>query len=240
MEIAVEILSGETQEFKFSKALKELKLSSKDKDSKSSKRSSKDKGDRTDGKAQQASDKTNSTEVEVEPFDAPLEIVPEKQEDFLLFGAFFEATMIDRRIGDKPISFEVSIGNFGNLIDGGSHHGNRNKSVDPAEEDAFPLLHEGEGDAAMPMVSTTHPEKPLVTEGNRWASFLSSRSKHLHLGVLGLFTRLIVFTDKVAPFPIFPISEAGRTIVCILRATDQKVGNYSLFPSYPYPISDEV
>lgn len=74
VEIAVEILSGGTQEFKFSKALKELKLSSKDKDSKSSKDSSKDKGDKTDGKAQQASHKTNSTEVEVEPFDAPLEV----------------------------------------------------------------------------------------------------------------------------------------------------------------------
>ncbi|KAB0399975.1 hypothetical protein E2I00_014198, partial [Balaenoptera physalus] len=219
VEIAVEILLGGAQEFKFSKARKELKLSSKDKDSKSSKGSSKDKGDKTDdGKAQQASDKTNSTEVEVEPFDVPLEIVPEKQEEFLLFGAFFEATMIDRRIGDKPISFEVSIGNFGNLIDGGSHHGNRRKSVDQAEEDALPLLHEGEGDTAMPMVSTTHPEKPLVTEGNR----------------------LIVFTDNFAPFPISPISDTGHTIVCILQATDQKVGNCSLFPSYSYPISDEV
>lgn len=36
--------------------------------------------------------------------------MPEKYEEFLLFGAFFEATMIDRKIGDKPISFEVSIG----------------------------------------------------------------------------------------------------------------------------------
>lgn len=39
-----------------------------------------------------------------------LQIIPEKCEEFLLFGAFFEATMIDRKIGDKPISFEVSIG----------------------------------------------------------------------------------------------------------------------------------
>uniref|UniRef100_A0A8C0DWT4 Fer-1 like family member 6 n=1 Tax=Balaenoptera musculus TaxID=9771 RepID=A0A8C0DWT4_BALMU len=178
VEIAVEILLGGAQEFKFSKARKELKLSSKDKDSKSSKGLSKDKGDKTDdGKAQQASDKTNSTEVEVEPFDVPLEIVPEKQEEFLLFGAFFEATMIDRRIGDKPISFEVSIGNFGNLIDGGSHHGTRRKSVDQAGEDALPLLPEGEGDATMPMVSTTHPEKPLVTEGNRNYNYLPFEAK---------------------------------------------------------------
>lgn len=31
-------------------------------------------------------------------------------ESFVLFGALFEATMIDRKIGDKPISFEFSIG----------------------------------------------------------------------------------------------------------------------------------
>lgn len=75
VEIAVEILSGGSQESKFSKALKELKLSSKDKDSKSSKSSSKDKGDKTDdGKSQQVSDKTNSTEVEVEPFDVPPQV----------------------------------------------------------------------------------------------------------------------------------------------------------------------
>ncbi|KAF7479456.1 fer-1 protein 6-like [Marmota monax] len=74
VEIAVEILSGGAQESKFSKALKELKLSSKDKDSKSSKGSSKDKADRADdGKPQQPSDRAHSTEVEVEPFDVPPE-----------------------------------------------------------------------------------------------------------------------------------------------------------------------
>lgn len=75
VEIAVEILSGGAQESKFSKALKDLKSSSKDKDTKSSKGSSKDKGDVTDdGKPQQAPDKTHSTEVEVEAFDAPPEV----------------------------------------------------------------------------------------------------------------------------------------------------------------------
>uniref|UniRef100_A0A8B9TYW6 Fer-1 like family member 6 n=1 Tax=Anas zonorhyncha TaxID=75864 RepID=A0A8B9TYW6_9AVES len=61
---------------------------------------------------------TNSTEVEVEPFDVPSEIYEEKIEDFLLFGTFFEATMIDRKVGDKPITFEVSVGNFGRVTDG--------------------------------------------------------------------------------------------------------------------------
>uniref|UniRef100_A0A671Z1B9 Fer-1 like family member 6 n=1 Tax=Sparus aurata TaxID=8175 RepID=A0A671Z1B9_SPAAU len=34
----------------------------------------------------------------------------DNMESFLLFGALFEATMIDRKIGDKPISFEFSLG----------------------------------------------------------------------------------------------------------------------------------
>lgn len=34
-----------------------------------------------------------------------------KMEEFFLFGSFLEATMIDRKIGDKPISFEITIGN---------------------------------------------------------------------------------------------------------------------------------
>ncbi|CAO2602228.1 Fer-1-like protein 6, partial [Lemmus lemmus] len=181
VEIAVEILSGGAQESKFSKALKELKLSSKDKDSRS-KGSSKDKADKADdGKAQQAGDKTNSMEVEVESFTVPPEIVPEKYEEFLLFGAFFEATMIDRKIGDKPISFEVSVGNFGNLIDGGSHHGSKKKSAELTEEDVLPLLREGEKDvphdSVISMASTTHPEKPLVTEGNRNYNYLPVGAK---------------------------------------------------------------
>ncbi|KAI5932249.1 Fer-1-like protein 6 [Manis javanica] len=182
VEIAVEILSGGAQESKFSKALKDLKMSAKDKGPKSSKGLSKDNVDRTDdGKPQQASDKTNSTEVEVEPFHVPPEIVPEKYEEFLLFGAFFEATMIDRKIGDKPISFEVSIGNFGNLIDGGSHHGSKKKLAESAEEDILPLLHKTEEDdthsVPIPMASATHPEKPLVMEGNRNYNYLPFEAK---------------------------------------------------------------
>lgn len=35
---------------------------------------------------------------------------PDNNESFLLFGTLFEATMIDRKIGDKPICFEFSLG----------------------------------------------------------------------------------------------------------------------------------
>lgn len=70
IEIAVEILSGGAHESTFSKI---IKFSSKDKDSKASK--GKDKTDKAaeDGKSS-PSDKTNSTEVEVEPFDVPPEV----------------------------------------------------------------------------------------------------------------------------------------------------------------------
>uniref|UniRef100_A0A673YZT8 Otoferlin n=1 Tax=Salmo trutta TaxID=8032 RepID=A0A673YZT8_SALTR len=55
------------------------------------------------------------------PFDPAYDFlisVTGKIEEFFLFGSFLEATMIDRKIGDKPISFEVTIGNYGNQIDG--------------------------------------------------------------------------------------------------------------------------
>uniref|UniRef100_A0A8C5GXC8 Otoferlin n=1 Tax=Gouania willdenowi TaxID=441366 RepID=A0A8C5GXC8_GOUWI len=35
-----------------------------------------------------------------------------KMEEFFLFGSFLEATMIDRKIGDKPITFEITIGSM--------------------------------------------------------------------------------------------------------------------------------
>lgn len=70
-----------------------------------------------------------------------------------------------------PLPSMSFAGNFGNLIDGGSHHGSKKKSAELTEEDVLPLLHEGEKDvphdSALSMASTTHPEKPLVTEGNR-------------------------------------------------------------------------
>lgn len=65
----------------------------------------------------------------------------------------------------------VSLGNFGNVIDGVSPGAAHKKKAHDDEEESAPLLHEGTGDSshdlAMPLVSTTHPEKPLVTEGNR-------------------------------------------------------------------------
>lgn len=39
-------------------------------------------------------------------------------EEFFLFSTIMEASMIDKKLCDKPIYFELSIGNAGNSIDG--------------------------------------------------------------------------------------------------------------------------
>ncbi|NXN40106.1 FR1L6 protein, partial [Rhinoptilus africanus] len=173
IEIAVEILSGGARESKFSSIIKDIKLPSKD--FKAPK--GKDKTDKAgeDRKSASPSDKMNSTEVEVEAFDVPLEIYEERFEEFLLFGTFFEATMIDRKVGDKPITFEVSVGNFGNITDGVSAGaGGKKKTRDGEAEES--LLHEGEDeifhDLGITLISTTPPEKPLITGGNRNYQYL--------------------------------------------------------------------
>ncbi|XP_038216884.1 otoferlin-like [Zerene cesonia] len=59
-----------------------------------------------------------SSEVEVEPIMPINELSFEKNEEFFLFGSIFDANMIDKGISDKPIHFELSIGNAGNSLDG--------------------------------------------------------------------------------------------------------------------------
>uniref|UniRef100_A0A8B9DAY7 Otoferlin n=1 Tax=Anser cygnoides TaxID=8845 RepID=A0A8B9DAY7_ANSCY len=95
-----------------------------------------------------------------------------KMEEFFLFGAFLEATMIDRKIGDKPINFEVTIGNYGNQIDGMAKPVlRRKKEGGDGDEEESELLQnssedEGGEDGEMVSVSSSQPMKPLVTDRN--------------------------------------------------------------------------
>uniref|UniRef100_A0A669EXJ4 Otoferlin n=1 Tax=Oreochromis niloticus TaxID=8128 RepID=A0A669EXJ4_ORENI len=74
---------------------------------------------------------TSSTEVQVEGIPNISEVnacldgqpcrwtqvfLPLMGYEFFLFSSFLEATMVDRKIGDKPIHFEVTIGTFHHLI----------------------------------------------------------------------------------------------------------------------------
>ncbi|XP_045490218.1 otoferlin-like [Pieris rapae] len=61
---------------------------------------------------------TPSSEVEVEPIMPINEFTYVKHEEFFLFGSVFNVNMIDKKLTDKPITFELSIGNAGNSLDG--------------------------------------------------------------------------------------------------------------------------
>ncbi|KAL5015762.1 hypothetical protein ScPMuIL_005351 [Solemya velum] len=41
-----------------------------------------------------------------------------RMEEYFLFCSYLEASMIDRKVVDKPVHFEISIGNAGNALDG--------------------------------------------------------------------------------------------------------------------------
>uniref|UniRef100_A0A8C0IJ79 Otoferlin n=1 Tax=Bubo bubo TaxID=30461 RepID=A0A8C0IJ79_BUBBB len=112
----------------------------------------------------------SSTEVQVE--QATSLNCTGKMEEFFLFGAFLEATMIDRKIGDKPINFEVTIGNYGNQIDGMTKPIlRRKKEGGDGDEEESELLQnssedEGDEDGELVSVSSSQPVKPLVTDRN--------------------------------------------------------------------------
>uniref|UniRef100_A0A8C3MSY8 Uncharacterized protein n=1 Tax=Geospiza parvula TaxID=87175 RepID=A0A8C3MSY8_GEOPR len=114
----------------------------------------------------------SSTEVQVEQATAVADNCSGKMEEFFLFGAFLEASMIDRKIGDKPINFEVTIGNYGNQVDGSSKPLLRKKKEggDGDEEESELLQNSSDDevgeDGELVSVSSSPPMKPLVTDRN--------------------------------------------------------------------------
>ncbi|XP_064864984.1 otoferlin isoform X4 [Oncorhynchus nerka] len=120
----------------------------------------------------------SSSEVQVEPVSNISESVTGKVEEFFLFGSFLEATMIDRKIGDKPISFEVTIGNYGNQIDGVSKPSAAKKKKKEgggggeSDEEESELIQqnssedEADDDGDLVSVSSSPPMKPVITDRN--------------------------------------------------------------------------
>uniref|UniRef100_A0A8B9DCQ9 C2 domain-containing protein n=1 Tax=Anser cygnoides TaxID=8845 RepID=A0A8B9DCQ9_ANSCY len=98
---------------KMKSALSKPKLKKKSKKSKEkAKELSQLQGEEETGGSQEA-EQPGEVIVEVEELH-PLPVnALGKKEEFLLFAAFFEATMMDSSLGSKPVSFEVSIGNYG-------------------------------------------------------------------------------------------------------------------------------
>ncbi|KAM8750038.1 fer-1-like protein 6 [Acanthopagrus schlegelii] len=193
MELAVEILSGGTgTEFKLTRIVKPMK------DSKAGKAGGKDGKTPAGGAGGAAGgaaddDKGKAVAPEVLPVESPPGLDADNMESFLLFGAVFDATMIDRKIGDKPISFEFSLGNFGNVLepagitapspavsrrrrgldiqDSSDISGSSTLSYSPSSP-ASPLLPRDPQDTSLTSKSITTPEKPLMVEGNRYYMYL--------------------------------------------------------------------
>ena len=56
-------------------------------------------------------------------------------EEFFLFSTFLEASMIDKKGAEKPISFEISIGNYGNVVDGRNESMKRKNGYGDEDDD---------------------------------------------------------------------------------------------------------
>ncbi|XP_078483992.1 otoferlin isoform X2 [Ciona intestinalis] len=84
-----------------------------------------------------ASEGQGSSDVEVEYIPALSELGAGKMEEFFLFGSFLEANMIDRTMADKPVTFEVTIGNYGNDIDGANLSQKRRRSDGNDSDDSL-------------------------------------------------------------------------------------------------------
>ncbi|XP_055296702.1 otoferlin isoform X2 [Sitodiplosis mosellana] len=61
---------------------------------------------------------TMEKNVELQPTMPVCETSYSKIEEFFLFSTIMEATMIDKKLSDKSVYFELSVGNAGNSIDG--------------------------------------------------------------------------------------------------------------------------
>ncbi|XP_027706271.1 otoferlin isoform X1 [Vombatus ursinus] len=113
---------------------------------------------------------TSSTEVQVEQTTPVSDSCTGKMEEFFLFGAFLEASMIDRKNGDKPITFEVTIGNYGNQVDGMSRpqRPRKKESGDEEEVDLIQNSSDDEGDEGgdLVSVSSSPPMRPQITDRN--------------------------------------------------------------------------
>ncbi|KAM9053303.1 otoferlin isoform 3-T3 [Megaptera novaeangliae] len=116
---------------------------------------------------------TSSTEVQVEQATPVSESCVGKMEEFFLFGALLEASMIDRKNGDKPITFEVTIGNYGNEVDGLSRpqRPRPRPRKEPGDEEEVDLIQKSSDDETdeggdLPSVSSSPPMRPQITDRN--------------------------------------------------------------------------
>ncbi|XP_061580085.1 fer-1-like protein 6 isoform X2 [Cololabis saira] len=185
LELAVEIMSGGAGSgSKLSRMIKPVK------DAKAGKSGGKDGKTPAGGGGGGAADEDKGkAAAEVSPVESPPDLTSDNNESFLLFGALFEATMIDRKIGDRPISLEFSLGNYGNVLESVPSSSSptpavtrRRRALDVPESGGLfgtsplsssptsptsPLLPREPADPAVGFKSTTPAQRPIIVEGNR-------------------------------------------------------------------------
>ncbi|XP_010139718.1 PREDICTED: fer-1-like protein 4, partial [Buceros rhinoceros silvestris] len=186
MAITVEIFSSPSAAErkvgdKMKGALSKLKLKKK---SKKSKEEAKERiqlqGEEEAGGSQE-SEQPGEVTVEVEELHPLPENALGRKEEFLLFAAFFEATMMDSSLGSKPVSFEVSIGNYGKAEEVVTKVG-RKVEKGEVKEEKQPLLDPGsDGELDVEVLapasaalnkSVTKSQRPEPTEHDRSYSCL--------------------------------------------------------------------
>ncbi|XP_053309216.1 fer-1-like protein 4 [Spea bombifrons] len=122
--LSVEIFTNNNvQEKKPLQALKnafsKLKMKKKSKKSKEKEKESvaEQSKEGEGGEEEKENEQPNAVTVEVDDILPFPENALGTKEEFLLFGALFEVTMIDPSIGTKPVKFEFSIGNYGKVAE---------------------------------------------------------------------------------------------------------------------------
>ncbi|XP_027519801.1 fer-1-like protein 4 [Corapipo altera] len=171
MAIAVEIFSSPSVAERKLRDRTRGTLSKLKKKSKKSKEKAQEpsqlQGEGEAGSSQEA-EQPGEVTVEVEELHPLPENVLGKKEEFLLFAAFFEATMMDSSLSSKPVSFEISIGNYGKseeVVTKGWQKAEKGE----VKEEKKPLLDagsDGELDAEVPSPASAARNKS-VTKSQR-------------------------------------------------------------------------
>uniref|UniRef100_A0A8C0AN34 C2 domain-containing protein n=1 Tax=Buteo japonicus TaxID=224669 RepID=A0A8C0AN34_9AVES len=141
--------------------LSKLKLKKKSKKSKEkAKELSQLQGEEAAEGSQEA-EQPGEVTVEVEELHPLPENALGRKEEFLLFAAFFEATMMDSSLSSKPVSFEVSIGNYGKAEEVVTKVG-RKVEKGEVKEEKQPLLDPGsDGELDVEVLAPSQRPEPM-------------------------------------------------------------------------------
>ncbi|XP_030068852.1 fer-1-like protein 4 isoform X1 [Microcaecilia unicolor] len=157
-----QVLKNALSKLKMKKKSKKSKEQSKEK----SKEQSQKKGE--EAEAAEALEQPSAVTVEVDDILPLPENALGVKEEFLLFASFFEVTMIDPSIGSKPVSFEMSIGNYGKLAEVITKSSKKGVKAEVPEEKQSLLDTGSEDELDMEVLpSITAQQDKSVTPGKR-------------------------------------------------------------------------